>query len=116
VSVSEGRELLIRQIADEICYPDGERPVWKDEAASLIQHGSVGHHIRQMLQALDRLGFVLIPASTLEADRRVLAAAEALTVTERRQVEAGCDPRCIGLDDCTITPSCRRLPGTVSDV
>jgi hypothetical protein len=69
VSVSEGRELLIRQIADEM-------------AATITTTTHGGTRVREFwskaaLAALDRLGFEVIPASTLEADRAVLKAAEA---------------------------------------
>lgn len=62
MSDAEGRDLLIRQIADEI------RP-----AIGICGPGcqDCQRTARNVLDALDRLGFEVIPASTLEADRRV---------------------------------------------
>lgn len=57
MSVSEGRYLLIRQLIEALDWtPDSN---------------SVGR-LSQVLAALDRLGFEVIPRTTLEADRRSL--------------------------------------------
>lgn len=76
---------------------------WEDDWQSVIV---VGRRTQDIVAALASAGLLAVSSPEREA----------VTVAEHRQVEAGCDPRCIGLDDCTIAPSCRRLPGTVSDV
>jgi hypothetical protein len=64
VGVSEGRDLLIRQIAGEVNGNEELDPLGKGIHSDWLWRASV------ILGALERLGFEVIPASTLEAGRQ----------------------------------------------